>query len=258
MEKKITLENLSLKAHLSIVRDPRVEGRCEHKLTDILTIALFAVISGAEGFEEMQEYGKNKEEWLKTFLELENGIPSHDTFNRVLSCINPEELSKVLTNWLVVVAKELQKKCGVAIDGKTLRRTFDKASKKGPLHLVSAFATETGLVLGQKKTSEKSNEITAIPQLIRQLELKGYVVTIDAMGCQKEIAKEITEAKADYILALKENHQTMHQDVMKFFEFEDATGWKESEKFSFHKEVSKGHGRLEIRRTCNFADRMAC
>ena len=169
-----------------------------------MTIALMAVTGGAESFEEMEDYGEENEEWFKTFLDLPGGIPSHDTFNRVLSRLDPEELSSVMSLWLTSVSDSLKSQEIVAIDGKTLRRTFDRASNQGPLHLITAFATETGIVLGQKKTEEKSNEITAIPELIRQLDLRGCIITIDAMGCQKEIAKEIRLAEADYVLALKQ------------------------------------------------------
>ena len=175
-----------------------------------------AVICGADTWVEMAAYGRAKEEWLKQFLLLPKGIPSHDTFARVLARVKPEELQRCFLNWMQAVS-DLTHGEVVALDGKTLRRSFDRAAGKGAIHMVSAWATANRVVLGQQKVDEKSNEITAIPALLRLLEVEGCIVTIDAMGCQKEIARTIVEQGADYVLALKGNQGVMHDEVELFF-----------------------------------------
>jgi predicted transposase YbfD/YdcC len=217
-----------------------------HLLLDILVIALCAVICGADSWVEMEAYGRAKEEWLKQFLRLPNGIPSHDPFARVLARLKPEELQRCFLNWMGAVS-ELTHGEVVAIDGKTLRRSFDRAAGKGAMHMVSAWATANRLVLGQQQVDEKSNESTAIPALLRLLELEGGIVTIDAMGCQKEVARTIVEQGADYVLALKGNQGVMHHEVELFF-----TGARQREfwhiPYRFHHTVDGEHGRLEERR----------
>lgn len=228
-------------AHVS---DPR-SSNARHRLFDIFVIALCAVISGAEGWEDMEEYGQVQAEWFRQFLALPHGIPSHDTFRRVLSRLKPDELTQCFVRWTEALRESIDGDI-VAIDGKTLRRSFDHAASKGAIHMVSAWANANRLVLGQLKVDDKSNEITAIPQLLRMLEIEGAIVTIDAMGCQKEIAKTITEQGADYVLALKDNHPTLHGEVQLFFEdvkadrFDHITAER-------HTTIDADHGRLETR-----------
>lgn len=213
---------------------------------DILVISVCAVICGAEGWEDIEEYGKAQAEWFTGVLELPHGIPCHDTFRRVLSCLDPNELTQCFVSWTAALS-DLSGGDIVAIDGKTLRRSFDRASSKTAIHMVSAWANRNRLVLGQVKVDEKSNEITAIPQLLKMLDLTGATVTIDAMGCQKEIAKEISEQEADYVLALKKNHSTLYDDVTLYLD--DARSSKFAEiDHDYHETVDGEHGRIETRR----------
>lgn len=174
---------------LKEIKDPRIERRKQHKLIDILAIGVCAIISGAKGWEEMEEFGKSRKEWLEGFLEIKNGIPSADTFRRVISKVKPVEFQERFIKWVEIVREKIDKEV-IAIDGKTLKRSHNKKLGYGVIHMVSAWANSNKLVLGQVKTEENSNEITAIPELLQILELKGCIVTIDAMGCQKEIAKK--------------------------------------------------------------------
>jgi hypothetical protein len=183
-----------------------VDRTKEHSLRDILVIAVLAMLCGAETFVDFQDFGRAKEAWLRTFLKLPGGIPSHDTFNRVFTLLDPGQFAECFRNWTQGLRETIGGEI-VAVDGKTLRRSHDRARGRGAIHLVSAWATDNGLVLGQVKVDDKSNEITAIPELLRVLELGGCIVTIDAMGAQKTIVREITEADADYVLALKGNHE---------------------------------------------------
>lgn len=201
--------------HLAGLEDPRIERQKRHKLGDILVIAVCAVLCGAESFPAIEDFGQIRYGWLKQFLELPNGIPSHDTFNRVFRVLDPVQFQACFLSWRQAVADETQDEV-VAIDGKTLRRSFDRSSAKRAIHMVSAWATENGVVLGQRKVDDKSNELTAIPELLELLALKGCIVTIDAMGCQRAIAQQIVEDQADYVLALKENQPTLHQAVEQF------------------------------------------
>ncbi len=239
-------QSATLQAHFAELTDPRVDRGKLHLLWDILVIAICAVICGADTWVEMEAYGRAKEEWLKQFLPLPNGIPSHDTFARVLARLKPEELQRCFLNWIHAVS-ELTHGEVVAIDGKTLRRSFDRAAGKGAISMVSAWATANRLVLGQQKVDEKSNEITAIPALLRLLELQGCIVTIDAMGCQKEIARTIVEQGADYVLALKGNQGILHDEVELFF-----SGARRSKFWNIpyqeHHTVNGEHGRIEERR----------
>jgi predicted transposase YbfD/YdcC len=220
--------------------DPRVERNREHLLEEILLIAIAAVLSGAESWNDIALYGEDKREWLKTFLTLPGGIPSHDTFNRVFAALDPDEMEKGFADWVSSIAK-LTAGGVVAIDGKTLCGTRE-TGKKQLVHMVSAWAESNGLVLGQRKVDEKSNEITAIPKLLAALELAGAVVTIDAMGCQRAIAEKIVDKKADYILAVKENQQLLLADIKDSFQMLAADAVDEH--------VDCGHGRVE-RRTCS-------
>lgn len=210
--------NASLIGHFSILKDPRIEHHKKHNLVDIILLAICAVLSGAEGWEAIEEYGHAKLEWLRKFIPLENGIPAHDTLARVLSRVSAKGLQECFMNWVTAVHHVTEGQV-VAIDGKTVRRSFDRGARKGAIHMVSAWGSANGLVLGQLKTEEKSNEITAIPQLLEWLELKGCIVTLDAMGCQKDIAKKIIEKGADYVLAVKGNQGQLHEAVVDFFRY---------------------------------------
>ena len=195
--------------------DPRLERTRHHELFDIVVVAVCATIAGSDSWTDIERFGCERLEWLRTFLRLENGIPSHDTFGRVFSRLDPAKLSACIVQWLEEVGIELGKH--IAIDGKTLRGSYNKKTGQNPLHLVSAWACEARLTLGQIATEEKSNEITASPLLLELLDLKGTTVTIDAMGCQKEIAAKIIEGEGDYLLALKDNHPHLCQAVEEQF-----------------------------------------
>jgi predicted transposase YbfD/YdcC len=228
------------------VKDPRVERTRWHSLTDIITIAILAVIAGAKGWEDIEEYGLNKKEWLERFLELPEGIPSPDTFRRVFEKINPKEFEQCFRRWVQSLVEKLGVEV-VAIDGKNHRGSYDRASQLKALHMVSAWSNEHRLVLGQTKVSAKSNEITAIPALLEMLDISGCIITIDAMGTQKSIAQRIVAANADYVLSLKDNHPTLHQEVKNWFEATLAQGF-EGIDVSISQRVEKGHHRIENRK----------
>jgi len=237
----------SIDKHFTNLEDPRVDRTKLHQLIDILVIAICAVICGADNWEEVELFGQAKEGWFKTFLELSNGIPSHDTFWRVFARLDPQQFQQSFVSWITSVS-EVTKGQVVAIDGKTLRRSHDKALGRGAIDMVSAWATENHLVLGQVKVDEKSNEISAIPELLQVLEISGCIVTIDALGCQKEIAKAIIAQEADYVLALKENQGRLYEDVVKLFADLEGSDFK-AYAYSQDQTVNKNHGRLETR-TC--------
>lgn len=236
-EKKAT----TLFEHLSEIKDPRIERTKWHKLIDILVIAVCATICGAESYPDMEEFGLDKEEWLRTFLELENGIPSHDTFRRVFMLIKPSEFQGCFLSWVEGVC-ELTDKEVVSVDGKQSRGSKKKNKKSKiqneGLRMVSAWAVKNRLVLGQQKTQEKSNEITAIPELLRLLSLKGCIVTIDAMGCQREIVKQIVEQEADYVISLKGNQGNLHKDVADYFTWAEKIKYQDIE-FDYCETVEK-------------------
>lgn len=221
------------------IPDPRTGNAIKYKLEEILTIAVLAIICDYSQFTEMELFGHEQEEWLRTFLELENGIPSHDTFGDVFAAINPEAFHTCFMEWTEGIREKISSEI-VAIDGKTICGSKSIAENKKPVHIVSAWASENGLVLGEVAVSEKSNEITAIPRLLKALELKGCIVTIDAMGTQKEITKEIIAAGADYVLPVKENHPQLYEDVRLFFE-------TEKQSCEFVRTTEKSHGRIETR-----------
>ena len=206
-----------LVGHFGAVEDPRCRGKVEHRLTDILVIAVRAVIACAESWNDIALYGRSKLAWLRTFLALPNGIPSHDTFRRVFMLIDPEAFEAGFTAWAGSLAAGFGREV-VAIDGKTLRRSFDRKHGHAPLHLVSAWVSEQDLVLGQRCVDDKSNEITAIPELLDRLALGNSIVTVDAMGCQTAIAERILARGADYLLTLKANHPLAHAAVAEHFE----------------------------------------
>jgi predicted transposase YbfD/YdcC len=239
----------SISAHFGALPDPRVERTKEHLLIDILTIGLCAVLCGGEGWTDMATFGQTREGWLRTFLALPNGIPSHDTFGRVFAALDPDAFGAAFAVWARAVAPPTDAEV-IAVDGKTLRRSHDRAKGRAALHLVSAWADASGLVLGQVAVDEKANEIAAIPHLLRLLDIRGCTVTIDALGCQAAIARQIVDQGGDYVLALKDNHPTLHDDVRAIFAEARATGFADlaPEHHSRAKTVGKDHGRLEIRR----------
>jgi len=237
---------MKLAEHFEDIDDPRIERTKRHKLGDILTIAILAVICGADSWVGMESFGQAKEKWLKRILELPNGIPSHDTFARLFARLNPEQLQACFLSWVRTVVRFSEAEV-VAIDGKTLRRSYDEKDSKAAIHMVSAWAAENRLVLGQQKVDAKSNEITAIPQLLKLLEIEGCIVTIDAMGCQKRIAQQIVERDADYVLALKANQGNLFKDVQQIFAHAESTQFAGVQS-DFHETIDKAHGRVEIRR----------
>jgi predicted transposase YbfD/YdcC len=234
---------LSITTHFAALEDPRIERSRLHNFMDILTIAICAVIAGADGWLDIAAYGRAKRAWLKTFLELPNGIPSHDTFRRVFCLLKPAAFQECFQRWIDALSEGLGLK-RIAIDGKVLRRSFDRATGKRALHLVSAWATEQHLVLGQVAVDCKSNEITAIPKLLELLDVSGAIVTIDAMGCQKEIAAKVRAAGADYVLSVKDNQPHLLEDIQSCFARGFDTDFAGME-HSSHEETFKGHGREE-------------
>lgn len=219
------------------IDDPRSHINKLHNLNDILLIGIISVICAADTWKNMESYAKSKEDFLRTFLELPNGIPSHDTFNRVFSTIDSEQFEACFIEWINTLAKITQGEV-VSIDGKTIRGAKVNG-KKSPVHMVSAWANDNNLVLGQVKVSEKSNEITAIPKLLEVLSIQGAIVTIDAMGCQTEIAEKIISKQADYILAVKDNQKQLHQNIQDEFRFSKA--------IKTSTDLDLGHGRIETR-----------
>jgi predicted transposase YbfD/YdcC len=245
-------EQSQLVAALAAVPDPRRQCQnLRHPLVDVLVLGFCGVLCGCDDFVEIEAFGRSKADFFRRFLELPHGIPSHDTFRRVFQAVCPQALQRCLIQWLQGVRQAAQPEAEgavIAIDGKTLRRTFDRARGLGALHLVSAWATANGLTLGQVAVDAKSNEITAIPRLIELLDLKDCVVTIDAAGCQKDIAAQIVAKEADYVLALKENQPTLYEQVSDYFlEQLDEAG--PDRKLRHHLEVEEGHGRTETRET---------
>ena len=236
----------TLLEHFADLTDPRVERTKLHQLLDILVMAMCATICGAEGWEDFAEFGKAKREWFETFLELPNGIPSPDTFRRVLQRLDPKEFEACFLRWVQSVNKIASGQI-VALDGKQLRGSRDAAASLSAIHMVSAWACENRLVLGQIKVDDKSNEITALPELLRALALTGCIVTIDAMGCQTKIAEQIIDGEADYVLALKGNQGLLHEDVANYFSWAERTGFQEIAD-TFAETLEKDHGRIEHRR----------
>ena len=227
------------------VRDPRVVGRCDHLLIDILSITILAVICGADDWTDIEVFGKLREPWLRQFLKLPHGIPSHDTFRRVFELLERNAFAAGLLQWTQALQEATDSQL-VAIDGKTLRRSHRRRGGLAALHLVTAWSSENGLTLGQYATEEKSNEITAIPELLKLLNLRGCTVTIDAMGCQKEIAAQIREQKGDYVLAVKENQPHLYEDLKLHFQevLEQEDQLPARQRHSTHETA---HGRQEQR-----------
>jgi predicted transposase YbfD/YdcC len=238
--------------HFSLLRDPRILLKTRHKLIDIIVITICAVIAGADDWVEISDYGRAKQDWFRSFLELPKGIPSHDTFGRVMSLIVPEEFGKCLGSWIRGVFPN-NGRGKIAIDGKTARRSHDRANGKAAIHMVSAWAVQDHLILGQVKTEDKSNEITAIPELLKVIDVESCVVTIDAMGCQKEIAKQIVEQGGDYVLSLKGNQGNLHKEVELLFEKAKEDNYQDLA-HDTHTTVDGGHGRVETRRYTTIGD----
>lgn len=237
----------SLQEAFSSLKDPRIERNKRHKLLDIIILTLCAVISGAEGWEAIEQFGEDKQEWLRKWISLENGIPSHDCIARVIARILPAQMTECFIAWTKSVAQITDGEV-VAIDGKTARHSYNRQDNLGAIHMVSAWACQVGMSLGQVKTEAKSNEITAIPTLLEMLEIKGCIVTIDAMGCQTDIAAKIVEKQADYVLAVKDNQKLLHEAVVDYFEEAIATNNPSLSHTQQHEETDAGHGRIETRR----------
>jgi len=250
-----THPKLSLIEHFKDLADPRIDRTKDHDLIDVLIIAVCCLLCAGESFNDMEDFGQAKEEWFKGFLKLRNGIPSHDTFNRVFQALDPKQFLECFLRWTQSLREAIPQEI-VALDGKALRRAMNKSQT--PRYIVSAWAESNNLVLGQLKVEEKSNEITAVPELLRVLELAGCIVTVDAMGCQKKIAKEIIEADADYVLALKGNQEKVHEEVKSFLDTsleqqkqqrpKGALVPKEAAALKSWETVEKDHGRIETRR----------
>jgi predicted transposase YbfD/YdcC len=238
--------------HFASLQDPRIERTKRHQLLDILVIAICAIICGADDWVEVELFGNAKLAWLKTFLDLPNGIPSHDTFGRVFARLNAEQFQQCFLRWIQAVSEVT---CGqvIALDGKVLRGSCNRVLGKAGIDMVSAWATANHLVLGQVKVDDKSNEITAIPRLLQVLEIAGCIVTIDAMGCQTEIAQAIVDLDADYVLAVKENQGHLYEDVKGLFEAAQEVNYQEVP-HDYYKTTEKGHGRLEIRQCWTISD----
>jgi len=236
----------SIVDHFGELEDPRIERQKQHQLLDVIVIAICAVLCGADDWVAIETFGKAKEAWFKQFLALPNGIPSHDTFGRVFALLSPVHFQECFGSWIQAVAETVAGQV-VAIDGKTLRRSYDRRSAKAAIHMVSAWATQNRVVLGQLKTEEKSNEITAIPELLKVLDVTGCIVTIDAMGCQKAIAHQIVAQEADYVLALKQNQGTLYEAVEHQFQLAlHPPG--EAVELQYYETEEEQHGRVEIRR----------
>ena len=238
--------------HFATLTDPRIDHTKRHHLLDILTIALCAILCGADEWVAMEQFGNAKREWFDTFLILPNGIPSHDTFGRVFAALDPDQFHACFLAW-VQSTVTLTEGAVIACDGKTVRRSHDRGAGKTAIHMVSAWASANRLVLGQVAVAEKSNEITAIPALLDLLMLKGCIVTIDAMGCQTAIAQTIIDREADYVLALKENQEVVYHEVVHLFADAEATDFADYD-HDAAETLDGGHGRVEVRRYWTISD----
>ena len=235
----------SVLQHFQHLPDPRVERTQHHSLVAIVTIAILAVLAGADGFVAIERYGRAKQSWLETFLELPHGIPSHDTFGRVIGALDPQALEAGFLAWVSRITEALGVEL-IHIDGKTARGSYDREGNLKALHSVSAWSSEHGLVLAQQRVDSKSNEITAVPLLLKLLNLKGTVVTLDAMGTQTAIATQIKQAEGDYVLALKGNQGTLSRAVETWFEQAEAQGWAGID-YDYHETLESSHHRIETR-----------
>jgi predicted transposase YbfD/YdcC len=244
MAQELEFNGVSFLNHFSQLEDPRIDRKKLYPLNEIFLVTLAATICGGESWRDLELYGNEKLDFLRQFLPFINGIPSHDTFARVFSILDPKLFGECFVNWVKSMQTGIPE--FISIDGKTLRRSFDKANSKSAIHMVSAFASEARLALAQIRVDEKSNEITAIPTLLNLLAIKGAIITIDAMGCQKEIARLITEKDAKYVLALKSNQGNLHEQVQDLFQLEKKDEFRDL-KHDYHNEYDKGHGRIEHR-----------
>jgi predicted transposase YbfD/YdcC len=242
----------SMEEHFAGLSDPRVERSRRHKLLDIIVIAICGVICGADGWTDIEAFGEAKVGWLRTFLELPNGIPSHDTFGRVFARLEPREFERCFMNWVSTISDLLQGQV-VAIDGKCLRRSHDGQRGQQALTVVSAWATENHLVLGQREVDSKSNEITVLSPLLKLLDVSGCIVSVDAIGCQKEVAAQVVEQGGDYLLALKANQAHLYEDVQSLFEWASNFNF-EGLQHDVYRTVNKGHGRWEKRECWTITD----
>ena len=238
-------EGISLVEYFGGLEDPRRPQGRRHNLLDIIAMTICAVVAGAEGWDDIELFARYKVHWFSRFLELPNGIPCSDTFARVFARIDPDRFRGCFMEWVSGVHRLTQGQV-IAVDGKTLRRSHDRRAGKEAIHLVSAWASENSLVLGQTRTEAKSNEITAIPELLRLLDVSGCIVSIDAMGCQKEIAQTILERGADYLLAVKENQGRLYEDIRDLFEGAEEANY-EGVPYDYATTLNKGHGRIERR-----------
>jgi predicted transposase YbfD/YdcC len=233
--------------HFETIKDPRLNNHNRrHDLMDILVIAILGTICGADGWNELTEFACAKKKWLKTFLSLPNGIPSHDTFARVFALIDPKDFNRSFSEWIESLSLNLNQEI-IAVDGKTVRGSHQRKKGQGPIHLVSAWAAQHNLMLAQVKTADKSNEIEAIPRLLKMIDIKDSIVTIDAMGCQQKIANQIISQGADYILCLKENQPHLYEDVTSIFETAETRLFKKILNLRRIEKI-KDHGRVETRR----------
>jgi predicted transposase YbfD/YdcC len=242
----------SLEACFGDIPDPRVVGRCDHNLVEIIMVAVCAVLCGAENWSEVEEFGEAKADWLKHYLDLPAGIPSHDTFSRVFRLLDATAFQTRFMKW-VENYFSIQRGQVIAVDGKTVRGSRDRFRGQEAIHLVSAFAHESGLLLGQRKVDAKSNEIKAVPELLKTLFIRGCIVTVDALNCQKDIAQTIVEGGADYVFALKANHPQLHQDVVDWFSWAKQRDFRDID-HTFYETINKAHGRIEIRRCYALSD----
>jgi predicted transposase YbfD/YdcC len=236
----------SVTVHFAGLPDPRSVHGKRYSLTSLITIAVCGVICGAQDWVGVALFAQAKRHWFATFLDLPDGTPTHDTFRRVFARLDPDAFEACFRAWTAALAGELVGT--IALDGKTLRRSFDAASDKAAIHMISAWAVEHGIVFGQLAVDDKSNEITAIPKLLELLDLKGVTVTFDAMGCQKDIAQVITAKGGEYVLAVKDNQPTLHENLSRVFDDAATKGWRDAA-HDTHTEVDKGHGRIESRTT---------
>lgn len=235
-----------LLSHFKTLEDPRIDRTKRYPLIEIIFLIISATISGCEGWKSIRDFGLLKLDWLRQFLPYENGIPVDDTIARVMRKLNTKQFANCFKSWIRAVTKATDGDV-IAIDGKTLRRSFNTSDEKSAIHMVSAWSTANGVVLGQEKTAEKSNEITAIPELLNNLAIKGCIVTIDAMGCQNDIAEQIVKQKGDYLFALKGNQGNFHEEVVSFLTVAKEADFKNVD-HDFHEEIDAGHGRVETRR----------
>ena len=235
--------------HFSDMEDPRGDNR-RHLLLDIIVIAICAAICGADTWTDVELFGQSKEQWFRKFLELPHGIPSHDTFGRVFALIDPEQFQARFRDWIAAVEERTEGEI-IALDGKQLRRSHDKAEGKKAIYMVSAWASENSLVLGQQKVDDRSNEITAVPQLLEMLEISGCIVTTDAMNCQVETAKKVIENNADYVFVVKDNQPRLLEAIQGLFDDPDEMRWVDTD---YDRTTDGNHGRIETRKCWTTSD----